>query len=136
MSSVGVPLYRAISTNVISSITNLTRRDHDRSDTTGNVFEVSLTDHLALTGRTISIVLESCIAFLLECVTEEGLFRVPGSTSEVRRLKSGFDTGLADLCDRVSDPHAVAGTLKLYLRELPEPLLTYTLYSDWLQAAK
>ena len=131
-----IPQLRAISTNVISSITNLTRRDHDKTDGTGTVFEVSLTDHLALTGRTISIVLESCIAFLLECVTEEGLFRVPGSTSEVRRLKSGFDTGLADLCDRVSDPHAVAGTLKLYLRELPEPLLTYTLYSDWLQAAK
>lgn len=82
------------------------------------------------------MVLESCIAFLLECVTEEGLFRVPGSTSEVRRLKMGFDTGLADLNDRVSDPHAVAGTLKLYLRELPEPLLTFNLYREWLEAAK
>ena len=29
---------------------------------------------------------------------------------------------------RVTDPHAVAGLLKLYLRELPEPLLTYPLF--------
>jgi hypothetical protein len=28
----------------------------------------------------------------------------------------------------VTEPHAVAGLLKLYLRELPEPLLTYPLF--------
>lgn len=129
--------HRAISSNVISSLSNLTRRDHEKNySNTSHVFEVSLKDHLEATGRDISIVIESCVAFLLECVTEEGLFRVPGSASEVRRLKMGFDTGLADLCDRVSDPHAVAGTLKLYLRELPEPLLTFNLYSNWLEAAK
>jgi len=30
------------------------------------------------------------------------------------------------------DPHAVSGLLKLYLRELPEPLLTYELYDSFL----
>lgn len=29
-----------------------------------------------------------------------------------------------------------AGALKSYLRELPEPLMTYELYNDWIQASK
>lgn len=28
------------------------------------------------------------------------------------------------------------GALKSYLRELPEPLMTFDLYSDWIQASK
>lgn len=32
--------------------------------------------------------------------------------------------------------HVIASVLKSYLRELPEPLLTYELYDDWLQAVK
>jgi len=30
----------------------------------------------------------------------------------------------------------IAGALKSYLRELPEPLMTYGLYEEWTQAAK
>lgn len=29
-----------------------------------------------------------------------------------------------------------SGVLKQYLRELPEPLMTFELYSDWMQAAQ
>lgn len=28
------------------------------------------------------------------------------------------------------------GALKSYLRELPEPLMSYELYNDWIQASK
>jgi hypothetical protein len=38
--------------------------------------------------------------------------------------------------DFVRDPHVVAGALKLYLRELPEPLMTYKLYPEWMIAAQ
>lgn len=34
------------------------------------------------------------------------------------------------------DPHVVASALKSYLRELPEPLMTYKLYDDWIAASK
>lgn len=29
-----------------------------------------------------------------------------------------------------------SGALKSYLRELPEPLMSYELYNDWIQASK
>lgn len=33
------------------------------------------------------------------------------------------------------DCHAIAGLLKLWLREMPEPLLTYDLYDNWVACA-
>ena len=111
-------------------------KDDETSSSDNKLFGVSLEEHLSSTNRVISVVIESCIAFLLDFMEEEGLFRIPGSTSEVKRLKSGFETGIFDLTDRVRDPHAVAGTLKSYLRELPIPLLTHDLYHDWMEAAK
>ena len=33
------------------------------------------------------------------------------------------------------DPHLVANLLKIYLRELPDPLLTYALYPRFVEAA-
>lgn len=48
-------------------------------------------------------------------------------------FQSAFDAGQTDVS--AHDPHTIAGCLKMYLRELPEPLLTYELYSDWMKAA-
>lgn len=126
--------FRHLSSSVLSSLTNLTKRD-DRWEKP-KIFGVSLEEHRQSTDRDLSVVIESCIAFLLDYLDEEGLFRISGSSSEVKRLKSGFEAGINDLTDRVRDPHAVAGTLKSYLRELPEPLLTHGLYENWIEAAK
>lgn len=48
-----------------------------------------------------------------------------------------MDGGVLDLADYEAqdDIHAVAGALKQYLRELPEPLLTHKLHDEWLKAA-
>lgn len=32
--------------------------------------------------------------------------------------------------------HGYLGALKSYLRELPEPLMSYQLYEEWIQASK
>ncbi|ORZ40241.1 hypothetical protein BCR44DRAFT_1424688 [Catenaria anguillulae PL171] len=57
---------------------------------------------------------------------EVGLYRIPGSSSTVGRLKNVYDCG-GDLNlfleDPPVDPHAVATLLKLFLRELPENIL-------------
>ncbi|KAL3223408.1 hypothetical protein MRX96_027580 [Rhipicephalus microplus] len=66
---------------------------------------------------------------------EEGLFRITGSASKIKKLKSAFNAGFADMSEFERDPHTVASVLKLYLRELPEPLMTFDLYDEWMKAA-
>jgi len=38
--------------------------------------------------------------------------------------------------DDRTDPHVLANVLKSYLRELPEPLLTFDLHDEWLNAVR
>lgn len=101
------------------------------------VFGCSLEEHLRISERQIAWVIESCVGFLLEFgINEEGLFRIAGSSSKVKKLKNAFDAGVVDMTEYIRDPHAVAGVLKSYLRELPEPLMTFALYDEWMAAAK
>lgn len=56
--------------------------------------------------------------------------------SRVEKLCQSFENG-AELID-LSDVHPsiIANVLKLYLRQLPEPLLTFKLYNDFIKVAK
>ncbi|XP_057681421.1 rho GTPase-activating protein 44 isoform X7 [Corythoichthys intestinalis] len=95
-----------------------------------------LEEHLELSGRDIAFPIEACVTMLLECgMQEEGLFRVAPSASKLKKLKASLDCGVLDVQEYSADPHAIAGALKSYLRELPEPLMTYELYNDWIQAS-
>ncbi|KAK9453924.1 hypothetical protein V1511DRAFT_461621 [Dipodascopsis uninucleata] len=69
---------------------------------------------------------------------EVGIYRVPGSLASVNALKYAFDSGISVSMDdeRWFDINTVAGCLKLYLRELPEPLLTYELFPEFMAIAK
>lgn len=64
---------------------------------------------------------------------EVGLYRIPGSLASVNALKAAFDAGgevnMED--DRWFDINTVTGCFKLYLREIPEPLLTADLFVDF-----
>ncbi|KYR02381.1 RhoGAP domain-containing protein [Tieghemostelium lacteum] len=65
------------------------------------------------------------------CSTE-GIFRVPGTTSEVNRIKkqmNEFDFTLTS-----DDPHVLAGLLKLWLRELTDPVIPTELYYDCIKS--
>ncbi|XP_032430253.1 rho GTPase-activating protein 44-like isoform X4 [Xiphophorus hellerii] len=95
-----------------------------------------LEEHLALSGRDIAFPIEACVTMLLECgMQEEGLFRIAPSASKLKKLKASLDCGVLDVQEFSTDPHAIAGALKSYLRELPEPLMTFELYIDWIQAS-
>ncbi|XP_062388129.1 rho GTPase-activating protein 17b isoform X3 [Sardina pilchardus] len=99
-------------------------------------FGSALDDHLKRSGRDIALPLEACVMMLLETgMKEEGLFRLAAGASKLKKLKAALDCSTSQLEDFYSDPHAVAGALKSYLRELPEPLMTFHLYDDWLQAS-
>ncbi|XP_078017169.1 rho GTPase-activating protein 44 isoform X7 [Epinephelus lanceolatus] len=99
-------------------------------------FGKSLEEHLNISGREIAFPIEACVTMLLECgMQEEGLFRVAPSASKLKKLKASLDCGVLDVQEYSSDPHAIAGALKSYLRELPEPLMTTELYDEWIQAS-
>ncbi|KAK7501998.1 hypothetical protein BaRGS_00006750, partial [Batillaria attramentaria] len=98
------------------------------------VFGTPLEEHLRVLGRDISLVLEACIITLLEFgMEEEGLFRIAGGALKVKKLRACLDAHVIDMEEFSTDPHTVAGVLKQYLRELPEPLLTFELYSEFMQ---
>lgn len=100
-------------------------------------FEDSLTGIASKTGEPIPTVVESSITWLdtEEHIRLKGLFRISGGLAEVERLKAAFNSGKDPLAKHAGehDPHAVAGCLKLFLRELPESVFTFTYYSAWLQ---
>ena len=52
------------------------------------------------------------------------------------QFQNAFDANVIDMEEYAQDLHTVAGALKQYLRELPEPLLTTQLYPDFINAAK
>lgn len=103
------------------------------------VYGQPLEEHLRVTNRKIALPIQLCVSALLRLgMEEEGLFRIAGGASKLRRIKLSLDACCLTLpiALEYKDPHVVAGALKSYLRELPEPLLTYRLYSEWMAAAR
>lgn len=80
-----------------------------------------------------------CVEYLRAkgAAAEEGIFRLSGSNVVIRGLKEKFNAeGDVKLLggEQYYDVHAVAGLLKLYLRELPSTVLTRDLHLDFLRA--
>ena len=71
-------------------------------------------------------------------LTTEGIFRVPGSSDIVGDLRARYDAGEPGVLNNTPglEPHDVATLLKLYFRELPEPLITTDQYHDLLAAIR
>lgn len=87
--------------------------------------------------RLAPLLVEQCVDFIRERgLTEEGLFRMPGQANLVKDLQDSFDCGEKPLFDSNTDVHTVASLLKLYLRELPEPVIPFAKYEDFLSCGQ
>ncbi|XP_028987114.1 rho GTPase-activating protein 12-like isoform X6 [Betta splendens] len=68
----------------------------------------------------------------------DGLYRVSGNLAVIQKLRYAVNhdekVNLAD--GKWEDIHVTTGALKMYFRELPEPLFTYTLFHDFVNAIK
>ncbi|MBN3292864.1 RHG29 protein, partial [Polypterus senegalus] len=66
----------------------------------------------------------------------KGIYRVNGAKSRVEKLCQAFENGkdLVELSDLY--PHDISNVLKLYLRQLPEPLILFRLYNELIGLAK
>ncbi len=65
---------------------------------------------------------------------EVGIFRLPGQASQIQCLKDLYDSGSQQDFTGPEDVHTVASLLKLYLRELPEPVVPFIYYDSYKQA--
>ena len=96
---------------------------------------INICIHLYLFLIITALPIRTCVCRLIQmdALSEEGIFRVASSTLKIRRLAALFDTGEATdaAVKEIQDPHVFSGALKLYLRELPVPLLGQN-YEPWM----
>lgn len=99
-----------------------------------NEFGCDLIEHLQNSGQDVPQVLKKCAEFIEEHGIVDGIYRLSGVTSNIQRLRQEFSSeACPDLTKEVylQDIHCVGSLCKLYFRELPNPLLTYELYSKF-----
>ncbi|XP_060015254.1 rho GTPase-activating protein 1 isoform X2 [Lagenorhynchus albirostris] len=78
----------------------------------------------------IPLVLRETVTYLqAHALTTEGIFRRSANTQVVREVQQKYNMGLPVDFDQYNELHLPAVILKTFLRELPEPLLTFDLYS-------
>jgi hypothetical protein len=65
--------------------------------------------------------------------TTEGIFRVPADPSNALKLRVALEAGSYEIVSK--DVHAIGSVLKLWLRELAEPLIPDALYDDCIKLA-
>jgi len=65
------------------------------------------------------------------CVGSEGIFRLSSSTADLESAREDIDAGNTP---RYNDVYLAANVIKLWLRSLPEPLMTFELYDKWIAA--
>lgn len=98
------------------------------------LFGGSLEEYLETTGEEIPLILKSCVRVInLYGLHHQGIFRVSGSQVEITNFREWFERGedpLSEVTD-ASDINSIAGVMKLYLRELREPIFP-TIYFEHL----
>jgi hypothetical protein len=89
-----------------------------------------------LNGGQPPLLFDATIDHLLSVAPEsEGVFRLSGSQSEVDQVLEDFVFGRNPVLANRS-VHVVCGVLKQWLRELPNPLLTYELHDAFCLAVQ
>ncbi|ROL42585.1 Rho GTPase-activating protein 10 [Anabarilius grahami] len=88
----------------------------------------------------ISFVKNSINAIEARGINDQGLYRVVGVSSKVQKLLSLMIDEKSNEIDLAAsedwDVKTITSALKLYLRSLPEPLMTYELYKEFIVPAK
>ncbi|XP_006625613.2 rho GTPase-activating protein 25 [Lepisosteus oculatus] len=107
----------------------------------GAVFGQNLADTLLYEQKfghqSVPILVEKCAEFIREHgLSEEGIFRLPGQDNQVKQFRDAFDAGERPSFPSDTDVHTVASLFKLYLRELPQPVVPWCQYEDFLDCSQ
>ncbi|XP_055844228.1 unconventional myosin-IXa-like isoform X2 [Episyrphus balteatus] len=108
------------------------------SITDSKLFGVPLTNLCLAEGAKIPIQIEQLITKIeMLALYTEGIYRKSGVNSKIRELKQKMsETPIGAEIDYESyNVHVLANVLKSFLREMPEPLLSFDRYDDFLRAS-
>ncbi|EEH07058.1 GTPase activating protein [Histoplasma capsulatum G186AR] len=106
------------------------------------VFGVSLEELFQRDGTAIPMIVYQCIQGVeLFGLNVEGIYRLSGNANHIAHLKSLFDNDSSQVDftnpeNFFHDVNSVAGLLKQFFRELPDPLFTNKHYADFINAAR
>uniref|UniRef100_A0A6Q2Z6D9 Myosin IXA n=1 Tax=Esox lucius TaxID=8010 RepID=A0A6Q2Z6D9_ESOLU len=85
--------------------------------------------------RAVPLVVEKLINYIeMHGLYTEGIFRKSGSTNKIKELRQGLDTDVSSMNLDDYNIHVIASVLKQWLRDLPNPLMTFELYEEFLRA--
>uniref|UniRef100_A0A9J7ZKM1 Myosin IXAb n=1 Tax=Cyprinus carpio carpio TaxID=630221 RepID=A0A9J7ZKM1_CYPCA len=85
--------------------------------------------------RAVPLVVEKLINYIeMHGLYTEGIYRKSGSTNKSKELKQGLDTDVNSVNLDDYNIHVIASVLKQWLRDLPNPLMTFELYEEFLRA--
>uniref|UniRef100_A0ABI7Z3M5 Rho-GAP domain-containing protein n=1 Tax=Felis catus TaxID=9685 RepID=A0ABI7Z3M5_FELCA len=110
--------------------------NEQRSSTYKKLFGVSLQDlqQQGLTENGIPAIVGDIVEYLTKHgLTQEGLFRVNGNVKVVEQLRWKFESGVPVELGKDGDVCSAASLLKLFLRELPERVITSALQPRFIQ---
>uniref|UniRef100_A0A8C6PC46 Rho GTPase activating protein 12a n=1 Tax=Nothobranchius furzeri TaxID=105023 RepID=A0A8C6PC46_NOTFU len=103
------------------------------------VFGSSLSSLCQQENTTVPLFVKMCIDHVENSnLSMDGLYRVNGNLAIIQKLRFAVNhdekVNLADA--KWEDIHVTTGALKMFFRELPEPLFTYPLFNDFVSAIK
>ncbi|KAF3830664.1 hypothetical protein GH733_004483, partial [Mirounga leonina] len=85
--------------------------------------------------RTVPLVVEKLISYIeMHGLYTEGIYRKSGSTNKIKELRQGLDTDAESVNLDDYNIHVIASVFKQWLRDLPNPLMTFELYEEFLRA--
>jgi hypothetical protein len=95
------------------------------------VFGQPLSALAIASNRVVPAILETCFAYLLPRLDTTGIFRVPGSDAEVKRLESHADAKGNVEFSPSATPFVVANLLTHFVRRIPGHLLDDHRWAQW-----
>ncbi|KAJ5124744.1 uncharacterized protein N7515_008569 [Penicillium bovifimosum] len=106
------------------------------------VFGVSLNDLYARDGTAVPFIVYQCFqAVELFGLDLEGIYRLSGSANHINHMKALFDNDSSQVDftnpeNFYHDVNSVAGLVKQFFRDLPDPLFTNQFYHQFIEAAR
>ncbi|XP_046709881.1 rho GTPase-activating protein 12b isoform X1 [Silurus meridionalis] len=122
----------------------LTRRPtlqavRDKGYIKDQVFGCSMTSLCSRENTAVPNFVQMCIEHVENTgLNVDGLYRVSGNLAVIQKLRFAVNHDEhVDLGDsKWEDIHVITGALKMFFRELPEPLFTYSSFNDFVSAIK